>query len=72
MKVSTQAHLGTLKKTDIHIYEWVIGLNMEETITITTSELQQLLDWAIRNDEHNTFLYQEIHYIRHNYDKEVR
>ncbi len=51
------------------IYFSDLGLIMAETITIDTEELQQLLEWAIQNNEHRTNLYQEIHYILHNYDR---
>jgi len=42
---------------------------MAETITIEASELQQLLSWAIQNNEHKSNLYQELHYILHNYER---
>ncbi len=42
---------------------------MAQTITIETEWLQQLLEWAIQNNEHSTNLYQEIHYILHNYER---
>ena len=46
----------------------ILPLNMDGTIPLTMNELRTLLQNACANGEHNTTLYQEMHYILFNYE----